>query len=90
VRAGRKARQIGPFYAADETSAIALFAHILGEECGSLVLDLSSAHRDAHGFLLSRGFVFERPFARMRFGKGAPKATGGSAELVAVAGPEFG
>jgi GNAT superfamily N-acetyltransferase len=89
VRDGRKARQIGPVYAQEERAAIALFERILGDESGSLVIDLASAHAEAHEFLLSRGFVFERPFARMRFGGGAPQATG-STELIAVAGPEFG
>jgi GNAT superfamily N-acetyltransferase len=90
VRAGRKARQIGPVYAADETAAIALFQRILNEETGSLVIDLSAAQSEARAFLVSRGFVSERPFARMRFGKEAPHATRGSTELIAVAGPEFG
>ena len=90
VRAGRKARQIGPVYAEEETGAIALFQRILDEESGSLVIDLSAAHPEAHEFLPSRGFIFERPFARMRFGDGATKASGGSGELIAVAGPEFG
>jgi GNAT superfamily N-acetyltransferase len=90
VRAGRKARQIGPVYAQDESAAIGLLDRILNAEAGSLLVDLSTAHSQAHASLLSRGFVFERPFARMRFGGGAPQATGGSAELIAVAGPEFG
>jgi GNAT superfamily N-acetyltransferase len=90
VRAGRKARQIGPVYARSDMGTIALLERILGEETGSLVIDLSAAHSKAREFLLSHGFVFERPFARMRFGTKAPKASGGSAELIAVAGPEFG
>jgi GNAT superfamily N-acetyltransferase len=90
VRAGRKARQIGPVYAADEGAAIELLSQILEREDGSLVVDLSAAHSKAHDFLLSGGFAFERPFARMRFGAALPKASGGSHELVAVAGPEFG
>lgn len=90
VRAGRKARQIGPLYAANETAAVALFQGMLAQESGSLVIDLSAAHLNAREFLESRGFIFERPFARMRFGTGAQRASGGSAELIAVAGPEFG
>jgi hypothetical protein len=90
VRAGRKARQIGPVYAADASAAVALFERVLEEEPGSLVIDLSKAHSETHEFLVSRCFVFERPFARMRFGKDAPKAAGGTAELIAIAGPEFG
>jgi GNAT superfamily N-acetyltransferase len=90
VRAGRKARQIGPVYAQSETAAIALFEGVLEEKTGSLVIDLSARHSKAREFLLSRGFAFERPFARMHFGTTAPKARGGSAELIAVAGPEFG
>ena len=90
VRAGRKARQIGPVYAQKETAGIALFERILDNEPGSLVIDLSAAHPKAREFLMSRGFIFERPFTRMRFGKGAPQAAGGSVELIAVAGPEFG
>jgi GNAT superfamily N-acetyltransferase len=90
VRAGRKARQIGPAYAENEMAAIALLDRVLIEETGSLVIDLSARRSKAHEFLLSRGFVFERPFSRMRFGHGTLTATGGSAELIAVAGPEFG
>ncbi len=90
VRAGRKARQIGPVYARGEDAAISLLEHVVDREPDSLVIDLSAAHSKAHDFLLSRGFAFERPFARMRFGASLPKASGGSAELVAVAGPEFG
>jgi GNAT superfamily N-acetyltransferase len=90
ARAGRNARQIGPVYAAHDRAAIALFDSILVEEPGSLVIDLSTAHSDSRDYLLSRGFAFERPFARMRFGGDAPQATGGSTELIAVAGPEFG
>jgi GNAT superfamily N-acetyltransferase len=90
VRAGRKARQIGPVYAQSDMGTIAVLQRILGEETGSLVIDLSAAHSKAREFLLSQRFVFERPFARMRFGTTAPKASGGSAELLAVAGPEFG
>jgi GNAT superfamily N-acetyltransferase len=90
VRAGRKARQIGPVYAKTEPAAMALFRHILDHEPGELVIDVSAAHLKPREFLLSRGFAFERAFSRMRFGEGAPKASGGSAELMAVAGPEFG
>jgi GNAT superfamily N-acetyltransferase len=90
VREGRRARQIGPVYARDQSAAIGFLDAILSEEAGSLLIDVSTAHSEAHAFLLSRGFVFERPFARMRRGGGAPEATGGSAELIAVAGPEFG
>ena len=90
VREGRKARQIGPVYARDRSAAIGLLDRILDEEAGALLIDVSIVHSEAHAFLLSRGFVFERPFARMRRGGGAPEAIGGSAELIAVAGPEFG
>jgi GNAT superfamily N-acetyltransferase len=90
VRCGRKARQIGPVYADGPRAAIELFDRILDEESGSLIIDLSAAHSEAHEFFLSRGFVFERPFSRMRFGEGAPRTGSDSAELMAVAGPEFG
>ncbi|MBV8849835.1 MAG: GNAT family N-acetyltransferase [Methylobacteriaceae bacterium] len=89
VRAGRKARQVGPVYAADETTAIGLFERILDEESASLVIDLATVHPGVREFLDSRGFVFERPFARMRFGDDASK-TNADAHLIAVAGPEFG
>jgi hypothetical protein len=90
VRAGRKARQIGPVYAKSETATIALLDRVLAENVGSLIIDLSVLHGEARDFLLSCGFVFERPFSRMRFGAGTPKATGGSTEVIAVAGPDFG
>jgi GNAT superfamily N-acetyltransferase len=90
VRAGRKARQIGPLYAANENGAIALLDRILTEEAGSLLIDLSAGHAGVRDFLLSRGFVFERPFSRMRLGAGTRTAARGCAGLIAVAGPEFG
>jgi GNAT superfamily N-acetyltransferase len=90
MRAGRKACQIGPIYGDSETAAIALLEHIIEDESGSLVIDLSAAHSEAREFLLARGFVFERPFSRMCFGTNTPMASGGSTELIAVAGPEFG
>jgi GNAT superfamily N-acetyltransferase len=87
VRAGRKARHVGPVYALKEPAAIALLEHILANEPDPLVIDLSAAHSGAREFLLSCGFTFERPFSRMRFGAHPSKACGGSAELIAVAGP---
>jgi hypothetical protein len=90
MRAGRKARQIGPLYADNDPAAVALLEHIVEDKSGSLVIDLAAAHSGAREFLLSRGFVFERPFTRMRFGEGAPRSAGDSAKLIAVAGPEFG
>jgi GNAT superfamily N-acetyltransferase len=90
VRTGRKARQIGPVYSNSEDEAIALVERIVDEELASLVIDLSVAQSDTHKFLLARGFVFERPFSRMRFGEGAPRTADDSAELIAIAGPEFG
>ena len=90
VRTGRKARQIGPVYSNSEDEAIALVERIVDKESASLVIDLSAAQSDAHEFVLSRGFVFERPFSRMRFGGGAAKACCDSGELIAIAGPEFG
>jgi GNAT superfamily N-acetyltransferase len=90
VRVGRKARQIGPAYAENDMAAIALLDRVLAEETGSLLIDLSAKRASTREFLLSRGFIFERPFSRMRLGHGEPRVTGDSAELIAVAGPEFG
>src|SRR3954469_2160738 len=63
VRAGRKARQIGPVYAITDAAGVALLERTIAEEPGSLVIDLSMAHTVARKVLLSSGFVFERPFA---------------------------
>ncbi|GAC1549780.1 MAG: GNAT family N-acetyltransferase [Beijerinckiaceae bacterium] len=90
VRTGRKARHIGPVYATSEASAIGLLDAVLRSESGSLVVDLSSAQTPVRDVLLSRGFVLERPFSRMRLGGEARRASGGGPEFVAVAGPEFG
>jgi N-acetylglutamate synthase-like GNAT family acetyltransferase len=90
VRAGRNARQIGPVYAKGEKDALALLDRILAEESASLVIDLSAAQTKAEGFLVSRGFAFERPYSRMRFGTSAPAVRASSSEMIAVAGPEFG
>ena len=88
VRDGRQARHVGPVIAADPAAATALLGDMMEMETAPLLIDVSDAHPSVAAALSAAGFVFERPFARMRVG--APRANGVEAALIASAGPEFG
>jgi GNAT superfamily N-acetyltransferase len=87
LRDGRTARHVGPLFAEHPDDALALVGAIAASETGPLLLD-AVAGRD--GFLRSltnSGWMVERSFQRMRFGRVMPQA----GELpFAVAGPEYG
>jgi GNAT superfamily N-acetyltransferase len=87
VRDGRTARHIGPVLADDPASARALVNAIVQSETGPLLLDAVSSHDAFLGGLIGSGWIIERSFQRMRFGRATAQA-----ELLpfAVAGPEFG
>lgn len=87
VRDGRKARQIGPLYADQPGHAIALLDAIVGGEGGSHIIDVIETRQEVADDLAASGFVFERPFRRMRFHN---PAAGGHRTAIAIAGPEFG
>ena len=87
VRDGRKARHIGPLFADSPDQALALVNEIVRSENGSLLIDAVSEQEEFLKGLTGSGWVIERPFQRMRFGR----ATSQTAELpFAVAGPEYG
>ena len=87
VRDGRAARHIGPVFAETHQSAFALVDAIVRSEQGPWLLDAVHSQEDFLRDLTDTGWIIERPFQRMRFGR----ATMLAAELpFAVAGPEFG
>jgi len=87
VRDGRKARHIGPLFAGSPDQALALVNEIVRSENGSLLIDAVSEQEEFLKGLTGSGWVIERPFQRMRFGRAIPQ----TGELpFAVAGPEYG
>ena len=87
IRDGRTARHIGPLLADDAASAAGLLAAIVQSENGPLLLDVGGDRSELIGGLGAAGWVAERPFQRMRFGR--IKATA-SQPAFAGAGPEYG
>lgn len=87
VRDGRSARHIGPIFAEDADSALALVAAIVANEGEAHLIDAVTIHADFLDGLTRAGWTIERPFQRMRFGN-ASQAT--REHPFAVAGPEFG
>jgi GNAT superfamily N-acetyltransferase len=87
VRDGRKARHIGPLFADSPDQALALVNEIVRSENGSLLIDAVSEQEDFLKGLTGSGWVIERPFQRMRFGRATPQM--GKLPF-AVAGPEYG
>ena len=88
VRTGDRARHIGPVYADHEDAAIEMLERITEADDEPLLIDIANDRPKLHQWCGSRGFVFERPFARMCLG--APGNVGSRNRLMAVAGPEFG
>ena len=87
VRDGRTARHIGPVFADDSNSALALITAIVAREGAGHLIDAVAIHADFLEGLIRAGWAIERPFQRMRFGN-ASQAT--LEPPFAVAGPEFG
>jgi hypothetical protein len=83
-RGGLRAPQIGPVVAADPATAQALVAAAQGAIARPVLLDAAPALDAA---LAASGAQRLRPFTRMA--RGAPPP-GNAAQLVAMAGPEFG
>jgi hypothetical protein len=64
-----------------------LVNEIVRSETGSLLIDAVNEQEEFLRGLTGSGWVIERPFQRMRFGRATPQ----TAELpFAVAGPEYG
>ncbi|WP_426435251.1 GNAT family N-acetyltransferase [Bradyrhizobium genosp. P] len=87
VRSGRVARHIGPLFADDIASAVALVDTIAHSEARPLIIDAVHSQLDFLKGLTVAGWTIERPFQRMRFG---PRTAEAAALPFAVAGPEFG
>jgi GNAT superfamily N-acetyltransferase len=87
IRGGRAARHIGPLFADDAASATALTETIAQSETGSILIDVVNEHDELLKNLTNSGWIMERPFQRMRFGRAAIQ---NSEPPFAVAGPEYG
>jgi GNAT superfamily N-acetyltransferase len=87
IRGGRTARQIGPLFADDIGSAIALIETIAQSETGPILIDVVNEHDEFLENLTGSGWAVERPFQRMRLGHAAIQNV---APPFAVAGPEYG
>jgi hypothetical protein len=87
IRDGRKARHIGPLFAEDAASAMAIVDAIANLETGPILLDTVHEQHEFLEHLIRSGWSIERPFQRMRFG---PATTEASELPFAVAGPEYG
>jgi GNAT superfamily N-acetyltransferase len=88
TREGRRATQIGPLIAANETSALQLLDAALGSAMGPVFLDLPEHWTQLAAGLLQRGFVRQRPFVRMA--RGSDCMATAYDRLFVLAGPEFG
>jgi GNAT superfamily N-acetyltransferase len=87
VRDGKKARHIGPLFADNPEDALAMVNAIVQSESGPLLIDAVSDQGTFLQGLTGSGWTIERPFQRMRFGRGAAQTP----DLpFAVAGPEYG
>ena len=87
VRDGRTARHIGPLFADKPAHALAMVREITASESGPLLIDAIASQGAFIDGLTSSGWIIERPFQRMRFGR--PTTQAGELPF-AVAGPEFG
>ncbi len=87
VRDGRKARHIGPLFASSPDQALAIVEAIARSETGPLLIDAVSGQHDFLKGLTGSGWIIERPFQRMRFGRANVQ---GKEMSFAVAGPEYG
>ena len=88
LRAGRRARQLGPIVAVDDDAAIALLDRALAAAPGAVFIDVPTQCSTFARALDERGFVRQRPFVRMALGETDVLAA--SRRVFAVAGPEFG
>jgi ribosomal protein S18 acetylase RimI-like enzyme len=87
-RDGREATQIGPLVAADDSVVRQLLGDVLCVLPGPLYVDLLDRRKSLLPWLQARGFVFQRPFTRMVYGR--VDAPSDSATIVLAAGPELG
>jgi len=87
VRGGHTARHIGPLFADDPAQALAMVRDVAAGETGPLIIDAVATQNTFLTGLTEAGWIIERPFQRMRFGRALSQPT----KLpFAVAGPEYG
>jgi GNAT superfamily N-acetyltransferase len=87
VRDGRKARHIGPVFASAPDQALAMVDAIARSEAGPWLIDAVNGQEEFLQGLTGAGWIVERPYQRMRFGRATAQAM---AQPFAVAGPEYG
>ncbi len=87
VRDGRTTRHIGPVFADNPDSAVALVAGIVASDRGAHLVDAVADQTAFLDGLMHAGWTIERSFQRMRFGRTAAQT---GEPPFAVAGPEFG
>jgi GNAT superfamily N-acetyltransferase len=87
-RDGRVMNQLGPLAAEGDQVARALLAHAFAAVAFPLAIDVPDRHATLSEWLLTLGFVAERPLTRMVHGTSA--AFDDPAHLFAIAGPELG
>lgn len=88
AREGRRATQIGPLVADDESAALSLLKAALAGVSGRVFLDVPERWAALRAWLEQAGFVRQRSFVRMSLGA-APIASVND-RLFVLAGPEFG
>ena len=88
AREGRRAAQIGPLVAEDESSALSLLQAALAGLSGRVFLDVPERWAALRAWLEQNGFARQRSFVRMALGA-APIASVND-RLFVLAGPEFG
>jgi len=87
IRDGRTARHVGPLFAGNAQSALALMDEIVRDEARPALIDAIESQREFLDGLTACGWIIERPFQRMRLGC----STTESKDIAfAVAGPEYG
>jgi GNAT superfamily N-acetyltransferase len=87
IRDGRTARQIGPLFADHTASAVGLIEGVIRSGPGPFLLDVAGDQHRLVESLVADGWVIDRTFQRMRFGRIRARGV----ELpFAGAGPEYG
>jgi GNAT superfamily N-acetyltransferase len=87
TRDGRTARHLGPLFADTPANALRIVNHIVADENCPILIDAVATQDVFLKGLADSGWIIERSFQRMRFGRATTKAT---EPPFAVAGPEFG
>ncbi len=88
AREGRRATQLGPLAAEDESAALSLLQAALADLRGRVFLDVPERWASLVAWLEQNGFARQRSFVRMALGT-APIASVND-RLFVLAGPEFG